>query len=115
MGVPAFYRWLSEKYPKIVQDLLEQRDNVIDGTIFPLNLNHPNPNGFANPNIYIFSYYPSKVEFTSIRVEYDNLYVDMNGLIHPCSHPEDRYQLLIFFSVLAVEMVSLQGSTNLRT
>eukprot|EP01035_Chromulina_nebulosa_P028826 gene28826-38116_t len=68
MGVPAFYRWLSEKYPKIVQDLLEQRDNVIDGTVIPINLNEPNPNG----------------------VEYDNLYVDMNGLIHPCSHPEDR-------------------------
>ena len=47
MGVPAFYRWLSEKYPKIVQDLLEQRDNVIDGTVVPINLNEPNPNGYA--------------------------------------------------------------------
>ena len=46
MGVPAFYRWLSEKYPKIVQDLLEQRDNVIDGTIVPLDLSQPNPNGY---------------------------------------------------------------------
>jgi 5'-3' exoribonuclease 2 len=68
MGVPAFYRWLSEKYPKIVSAVLEKRNEVIEGTAIPLNLLEDNPNG----------------------VEYDNLYVDMNGLIHPCSHPEDR-------------------------
>ena len=68
MGVPAFYRWLSEKYSKIVVDMLEQRPTVIEGVIVPLNLQQPNPNDR----------------------EYDNLYVDMNGLIHPCSHPEDR-------------------------
>lgn len=68
MGVPAFYRWLSEKYPKIVVDILEKRAMVVDGIEIPLNLLESNPNS----------------------IEFDNLYVDMNGLIHPCSHPEDR-------------------------
>lgn len=68
MGVPAFYRWLCEKYPKIVHEVLESRAQQIGGQTVPVNLCEPNPNG----------------------LEFDNLYVDMNGLIHPCSHPEDR-------------------------
>ncbi|KAJ6669368.1 hypothetical protein lerEdw1_008177 [Lerista edwardsae] len=48
MGVPKFYRWVSERYPCLSQVLKEQQ--------IP---------------------------------EFDNLYLDMNGIIHQCSHPND--------------------------
>ncbi|KAI1301336.1 5'-3' exoribonuclease 2 [Halotydeus destructor] len=53
MGVPAFFRWLSKKYPAIVvpaEQVAQDQDQY----------------GF------------------------DNLYLDMNGIIHPCTHPENK-------------------------
>ena len=41
----AFYRWLSEKYPKIVNDVLEQRAANVEGQEIPIDLTQPNPNG----------------------------------------------------------------------
>lgn len=53
MGVPSFYKWLANKYPKIVQDMDSAMQN---------------------------------------GVKFDNLYLDMNSIIHCCFHPNDDQQ-----------------------
>lgn len=49
MGVPKFYRWISERYPLINQ----------------------------------------LISTSAVLPEFDHLYLDMNGILHACSHPND--------------------------
>ncbi|WAQ91674.1 hypothetical protein PtA15_15A64 [Puccinia triticina] len=72
MGVPALFRWLSKKYPKVVEQVIEDvpAQNAVEGGTeeVPIDMSQRNPNG----------------------IEFDNLYLDMNGIVHPCTHPEGK-------------------------
>ena len=122
MGVPAFFRWLTKKYPSVIIDCLEEK---VGKTLISCKSAI-----FCNCGLWTFSYCfncifnivywiqihklsVSKACFLFIillqsqecngvkqptditkpnpnQVEFDNLYLDMNGIIHPCTHPEDK-------------------------
>jgi len=54
MGIPKFFRWLSERYPLINQT----------------------------------------IDFENAGPDFDCLYLDMNGIIHNCTHPKDDMKSL---------------------
>ena len=66
MGVPTLFKWLAKKYPNSIMNCVEEFGTMVDGLYIPPDVSLPNPNG----------------------IEFDNFYIDMNGIIHNCSHNE---------------------------
>ena len=67
MGVPAFFAWLMRKYPDALTDLPAAPQAAAGGAAA----------GEAREGARALAGWYC-----------DNLYLDMNGIIHPCCHPE---------------------------
>lgn len=65
MGVPALFRWLSQKYPKIISQVIEEKPGEVDGQEIPINTAGPNPNGEEFDNLYV----PLPAPFASVRFD----------------------------------------------
>lgn len=79
MGVPKFFRWISERYPCLSEVVKEYQV--------------PSPSKCEIESSKICLRLRSRLQSSYTILfqvpEFDNLYLDMNGIIHTCSHPND--------------------------
>ena len=112
MGVPKFFRWLSERYPKINQPFTSPPCPETVSAHFPNDSDLPpsvkssrsisrdknNGDDGADGDALSSSAVPRASDAVeadlehehhlkcNLRPEFDRLYIDMNGIIHCCSH-----------------------------
>ncbi|KAL3917926.1 MAG: hypothetical protein SGILL_004483 [Bacillariaceae sp.] len=79
MGVPKFFRWLSERYPKINQRFGSPPNEETAERYFPADDAKKQPNLDALEP-------PDPLSTCGLAPEIDRIYIDMNGIIHGCSH-----------------------------
>ena len=81
MGVPKFFRWISERYPKINCPLYCPPNEKTRAQYFPNSKDESrNPSTLNDLD-------PRESALKScILPEFDRLYLDMNGIIHCASH-----------------------------
>ncbi|CAD2093179.1 exoribonuclease, putative [Plasmodium vinckei brucechwatti] len=84
MGVPTFYKWLVTRYPKIAKAVYETRDSDVY-----LRRARINENG-ESYKVYDLGAYVNNTDekhcSDNVNGYFDNMYLDMNGIIHLCSH-----------------------------
>ena len=95
MGVPAFFRWLTVRYPQVVVDALTAADLEVFQGEWARERRGARRQGAEAEGAEVDGAGASrqieierKLSFNNPAV--DNLYLDMNGIIHPCCHPLDR-------------------------
>jgi 5'-3' exonuclease len=102
MGVPAFFRWLTVRYPKTVINALSEDDLEY---LYDEFENKDAAGNYLASQIFMFYLDPNEIDLQDGDLdgeiqkrikennpEFDNLYLDMNGIIHPCCHPQDKPQ-----------------------
>ena len=92
MGVPAFFRWLSVRYPKTILNALSEDELESLYTEFKSdkqkdNLKDPNEVDLEDELQEGDLYGEIERRIKENNPEFDNLYLDLNGVIHPCCHP----------------------------
>lgn len=94
MGVPAFFRWLTIRYPKVVIDALSEDDIELLEMEFKADKNEIDLDLEDEALRQAAAYAKNKKDKETIAKKIkennpavDNLYLDMNGIIHPCAHP----------------------------
>ena len=82
MGIPAFFRWLSVRYPKVVHNALSEDE--LGYMLEEFNTEN-DPNEIDLQEGDLDDQIQKKIKANNL--EFDNLYLDMNCIIHPCCHP----------------------------
>jgi len=123
MGVPAFFRWLTVRYPQVVVDALTAADLEVFQAEYGRERRGARRQGPEAESADVDGAGagmdgPRKIEIER-KISFhnpaiDNLYLDMNGIIHPCCHPLDRpapkseaemFNLIFEYTDLVIDIV----------
>ena len=104
MGVPKFFRWLSERYPKINQRYGSPPEETTYQRYFDSSDNKP-PSSTEQPD---------PLSTCGLPPEIDRLYIDMNGIIHGCSHNNSNQSSSGSGGDIAGQEEPIDGANNSR-